>query len=68
MSSSTDPTFAPPSLFAGSLTLIVSNRGFASSSSPRSLSEIFLKGFFLAFMIFGSEAYRGSIVNFAGQY
>jgi hypothetical protein len=51
-------TFPPPTRFGGSATLRVSNRGVRST--PSSSAESFSMGFFLAFMMFGSEAYRGS--------
>lgn len=46
----------PPDRFGGSLTSSVSRRGEISLSRPRSLSVTFLSGFFLAFMMLGSEA------------
>lgn len=56
-----DPTFAPPTRLGGSVTLIVSNKGV--KSIPRSDGVTFSIFFFLAFMILGSDAYRGSEVQ-----
>jgi len=49
-------TLMPPCRFGGSLTSSVSRRGEISFSRPRSLSVTFFSGFFLAFMMLGSEA------------
>src|SRR5258708_27199088 len=57
--SSTEPTLTPPWRFTGSSTLSVTRRGV--TSTPRSSGLITSIGFFLAFMMLGSDAYRGSL-------
>lgn len=51
-------TLPPPTRFGGSATLMVSSLGVRSI--PSSVVVNFSTGFFLAFMILGNEAYRGS--------
>ncbi len=53
-SSSTEPTLTPPWRFAGSSTLSVTRRG--ATSTPRSSGLNTSIGFFLAFMMLGSDA------------
>lgn len=50
--------FPPPTRLGGSVTRTVSSRGVRSTPSAAGAS--FSIGFFLAFIMFGKEAYRGS--------
>lgn len=59
MSSSTDDRIRPPCRLGGSSTFKVSSRGV--TSTPNSSRLRFSIGFFLAFMMFGSVAYLGSL-------
>src|SRR4029077_11041691 len=58
-SSTTEPTLWPPCRFGGSSTLRTTRRGV--TSTPRASGVVVTIGFFLARMMFGSEAYRGSL-------
>src|SRR5262249_4106366 len=57
-SSATSATLPPPLRFGGSTTLSVAIRGW--TSTPSAAGVVVSSGFFFAFMMFGSVAYRGS--------
>src|SRR3954447_15587075 len=57
--SSTEVTLIPACLLEGSTVLIILRRSFVST--PSASGVVSWIGFFLAFMMLGSEAYRGSL-------
>ncbi|KAH3670775.1 hypothetical protein OGAPHI_001291 [Ogataea philodendri] len=58
INSSTEPTFKPPCLAGGSSSFKISS--LFSIETPKSSTLSFSKGFFLAFIIFGSVTNLGS--------